>query len=70
MLNYVLLSFIIANGLFTAAGGLLVAFVFIEKAHMNEAATTSNVATNLLLQRAPLTGSPSLPYTLSSTNTY
>ena len=70
MLNNVLLSFLIANGLFTATGGLLVAFVFIEKAHMNEAATTSNVATNLLLQRAPLTGSPSLLHTSSSTNSY
>jgi hypothetical protein len=70
MLNNVLLSFLIANGLFTATGGLLVAFVFIEKAHMNEAATTSNVATNLLLQRAPLTGSSSLPHNFSSTNSY
>ncbi|KAI4186074.1 MAG: hypothetical protein LQ346_005765 [Caloplaca aetnensis] len=48
-----LLPFLVANGLFAATGGLLVAVILISKAAMN-VATTTNVTPNLLLSHAPL----------------
>lgn len=48
-----LLPFLVANGLFAATGGLLVAVILLSKAVMN-VATTKNVTPNLLLAHAPL----------------
>lgn len=59
MLDKILLSFLIADGLFAATGGLLVAAYFVSKADMVELPTIANVATNLVLEQTPLTGRPS-----------
>lgn len=45
--------FLLANALFAATGGLLIAVVLISKAAM-KAPTIDNVAPNLLLAHAPL----------------
>ncbi|KAL8721884.1 MAG: hypothetical protein Q9225_001520 [Loekoesia sp. 1 TL-2023] len=55
MLPKYLLSFLLADALFAATGGLLVAVVFISKSAMS-APNTKNVAPNLLLAHTPLNG--------------
>lgn len=56
MRDNVLLAFLVADGLFAASGGLLVAVVMITKNIMHHPRTLSNVASNLLLTNTPLNG--------------
>lgn len=56
-------TFLFADTLFAATGGLLVAVVLISKHAMN-ALDTATVAPNLLLAHAPLNGKPSSSYYL------
>lgn len=55
MVNKMLSSFLVFNGLFLATGGLLIAVLFSTRAGMAHP-TVASVAANLLLMRAPLTG--------------
>lgn len=56
MLDKVLLTFLIADVLFVGTGGLLIGIVFATKSNQSHPRTTGDVASNLLLMRAPLDG--------------
>ena len=56
MVNKIILSFIGTNFLFLAGGALLTAFAVVSRNDMNQKATESNIANNLLLSHSPITG--------------
>ena len=60
MLPKYLVAFLLADILFAATGGLLVAVVYISKRAMS-APNTVNVAPNLLLAHTPLNGTSAPP---------
>ena len=55
MFDKVLLTYLIADGLFVASGGLLIAVAFIAKDDWVNP-TAGSVASTLLLMQTPLTG--------------
>lgn len=55
MLDKVLLAFLIADGLFVLAGGLLLGVVFMAKNDWNNP-SVDNVASTLLLMQTPVNG--------------
>ncbi|MCJ1336674.1 phospholipid scramblase 1 [Bachmanniomyces sp. S44760] len=56
MVNKILFTYLVFDGLFLCTGGLLLATVLIFKIGMEATPSTANVATNLLLEMTPLTG--------------
>jgi hypothetical protein len=56
MPDKVLISFLVADAIFAASGGLLLAIVFITRARTDRVQTIDNVASNLLLMNTPLDG--------------
>ena len=56
MANKIFLVFLALNFLFVCCGGLILSVSLITKASLRSNQTISNVATNLLLSRCPLTG--------------
>ena len=61
MVNRILFSFVVVNGLFLGTGCLLTAVFFLARAGMAHS-TVASVAANLLLMGAPLTGTYPFSY--------
>jgi fructose-specific phosphotransferase system IIC component len=57
MVDKILLTFLFSEFLFALSGGLLIGYSVMMQTQMTQAPSLSNVATNLLLNRTPLTGS-------------
>lgn len=57
MLDKVLLAYLVADGLFVLAGGLLLGVVFMTKNDWNNP-SVDNVAATLLLMQTPVNGRP------------
>ena len=55
MVDTVLVPFLVADGLFAGTGGILIAVVFITRSSM-KMPTSQSVASDLLLNQAPLNG--------------
>lgn len=60
MVNKILITFLVFNVLFLCTGGLILAVCFIFKDDMNMSTMRTDLAVQLLLQEAPLTGEPAL----------
>lgn len=56
MPDKVLSSFLVAEVLFVATGGLIIGIVLVTKEHGHHSRTTADVASNLLLMQTPLSG--------------
>ena len=56
MANKVLLTFILADLLFLASGGVLIGFALTSEAQQNSSPTAANVARNLILVACPFKG--------------
>lgn len=56
MPDKVLISFLVAEALFVATGGLIIGIVLVTKEHGHHPRTTADVASTLLLLQTPLSG--------------
>jgi hypothetical protein len=56
MVDKVLITFLVSELLFVLGGGLLLGFAVIMQHQMAQPASLTNVSTNMLLGRAPMTG--------------
>lgn len=57
MVNKILVTFILADLLFLASGGLLIIFSLVTENQVGLTPTVDNIARNLILEECPLRGS-------------
>lgn len=56
MLDKVLSSFLVAEALFLATGGLIIGIVLVTNVHGHHPRTTADIASIVLLMQTPLSG--------------